>query len=52
VWTFVVIEGHSLFHSLSNFAYRVELDVLEQFVLDGVVLAFCHSIVLGVSALV
>ena len=42
--------GHSLFHSPPYFAYRVEFDILEQFVLDGVVLTLSHCIVLRVSA--
>ena len=49
--TLVVVELHSLGHSPSYFAYGVESDVLEQFVLDGVVLALSHCIVLGISAL-
>ena len=51
VGTLVVVELHSLGHCPSDLAYGVEFDVLEQFVLDGVVLALSHSIVLGVSAL-
>ena len=51
MWTFVIVEGYSLFHSPSYFAYRAEFYVPEQLVLDGVVLALSHCVVLGVAAL-
>ena len=51
VWALVVVKLDCLAYGLPNLAYGTTSDILEQFVLDGAVLALGHCVVLGVSAL-